>query len=252
MMEYNYNHVIQGKKSTIVFIHGAGGGIEQWSSQVKFFQKQGFKTLAINLPGHGKSPRLEKISIEKYSKAITTLVSDLQISSLVLVGHSMGGGIVQQLAINGRLKIHAIVLIGTGAKLNVAPTIIEMISNTFNEAMNFLGQYAYSNNIDLKIIEKNERLIRSNGKEILLADFEACKNFDQRTEISRITCPTLIICGENDQMTPVKFSTYLHEHIKNSRLEIIPSGGHFIFQEKPDEVNKIILNFLSSIPAIGK
>jgi len=252
MMEYHYNNVIEEKKPTIVFIHGAGGRIEQWNVQINFFQKQGFKTLAINLPGHGKSPRLEKISIENYSKAITTLFSDLQLNSLVLVGHSMGGGIVQHLAMNEGLRIHAIILIGTGAKLNVAPAIIEMISNNFNEAMNFMGQYAYSNNIDLKIIEQNERLIRSNGKEILLADFEACRNFDQRTEISRIKSPALIICGEKDQMTPVKFSTYLHEHIKNSRLEIIPSGGHYIFQEKPDEVNKIMLNFLLSIHNNGK
>ncbi|MHA1967085.1 MAG: alpha/beta fold hydrolase, partial [Candidatus Hodarchaeales archaeon] len=91
---------------------------------------------------------------------------------------------------------------------------------------------------------KNEKILRRTGSEVLLNDFKACNIFDVRNDISSIYTPTLIICGENDMMTPCRFSSYMHEKIKDSELTIIPDTGHFVFLESPDKVNEIIKEFL--------
>jgi pimeloyl-ACP methyl ester carboxylesterase len=65
-----------------------------------------------------------------------------------------------------------------------------------------------------------------------------------RDNISSIHIPTLIICGENDMMTPCKFSYSMHEKIKDSKLIVIPKTGHYVFLECPDKVNEGIKGFL--------
>ncbi|MHA1225551.1 MAG: alpha/beta fold hydrolase, partial [Candidatus Hodarchaeales archaeon] len=108
------------------------------------------------------------------------------------------------------------------------------------------GKFAYDSNASLALINRNEMIIRDNGKEILVKDFRACQAFDVRNEISKIKIPTLILIGENDKMTPIKYSKYLNEKISNSQIKIIPDSGHYVFQEKVEEVNNSILLFLEN------
>jgi pimeloyl-ACP methyl ester carboxylesterase len=74
----------------------------------------------------------------------------------------------------------------------------------------------------------------------LYNDLDACRYFDVRKDLNLIEIPAIIICGDQDQMTPLKFSQYLHENIPNSQLVLIAEAGHFVFQEAPIQVNNII------------
>ena len=65
-----------------------------------------------------------------------------------------------------------------------------------------------------------------------------------RDRLDKIEIPSLIICGKEDRMTPVKYSEFLYEKINNSQLIMIPNAGHFVFQETPDKMNDTILQFL--------
>ena len=67
-----------------------------------------------------------------------------------------------------------------------------------------------------------------------------------RTDLESIKVPTVILCGVQDQMTPPKFSKFLHETIPNSQLFLIPDAGHFLFQEAPAQVNGIIHNSIQA------
>ena len=86
-------------------------------------------------------------------------------------------------------------------------------------------------------------MIKEQGKKTVLDDFSACHRFDRRNDISKINAPCLIICGEEDKMTPPSLSRKLEGHIGKSRLVIISSSGHMGMMEKPDEFNKHILGF---------
>jgi pimeloyl-ACP methyl ester carboxylesterase len=83
---------------------------------------------------------------------------------------------------------------------------------------------------------------------VTYGDFKACDRFDRMNEIECITLPTLIICGEDDRLTPVKYSKYMKDKIRNARLVVIHDAGHSVMFEKPEELNNAIRSFISDLP----
>jgi len=196
------------------------------------------------LSNHGTSSYIKEISISNYSKVIYELITHLRLNQITLVGHSMGGAIALQLALqNSNNLIKNIVLIGTGAKLTVSPLFFEFIESDFNKFLALMNEYGYNKNTPHEIKRKKEEILRRSGSQVLLQDFKACNSFDVRNSISTISLPTLIICGEEDMMTPCKYSTFMHEKISNSELSIVSNSGHYVFLECPEEVNEIIKGF---------
>lgn len=82
---------------------------------------------------------------------------------------------------------------------------------------------------------------------VLHGDWMACDNFDVMDRLSTIDRPALIVCGVEDQMTPVEYSKYLHAHIPGSQLHIIPDAGHMVMLEQPDRTAQLLDRFLESI-----
>jgi pimeloyl-ACP methyl ester carboxylesterase len=80
--------------------------------------------------------------------------------------------------------------------------------------------------------------------EILYGDFLACDRFDVMKEVEKIVLPTLILCGEDDQLTPVKYSQFLQSLIKGSKLEVLPNAGHMVMMESPEVFNEKIRAFI--------
>ena len=225
----------------LVFIHGAGGDKSQWEFQRDFFTNKKFGIITISLPGHGDSSPSKEVSIRSYANNLKNFLSEFNIKNFILFGHSMGGAIALQFSVDfPDFQPLLIILLGTGAKLNVAPVFFDLIQSDFKKAIKMMAEFSYSDKAELTIKEKNYEIITDNGSNILLGDLEACRQFDIREDLSKIEVPTLIICGEEDQMTPLKYSQYLRDNIKDSQLFIIPESGHFSFQEMPDQVNDII------------
>jgi pimeloyl-ACP methyl ester carboxylesterase len=104
--------------TTVVFVHGAGGTLEQWHFQLPHLGPR-WNTLAMDLPGHGESQGNGYRTIEDYRDFVRDLLDTLGITRSVLVGHSMGGGIVQRFALAYPAGLAAVVLVGTGARLTI-------------------------------------------------------------------------------------------------------------------------------------
>jgi len=98
-----------------------------------------------------------------------------------------------------------------------------------------------------KLIKEVNRDMAKTLPGIGYSDFSMCNTFDVMNQLETIKAPTLIICGEDDKLTPVKYSTYLNEHISSSSLQVIGNAGHMVMLEQGTEVNKKILEFLNKI-----
>ena len=168
------------------------------------------------------------------------------LQKVFLVGHSMGGAIVQTLALNYPEVVKGIVLAGTGARLKVLSMILDGIKNNFEETVRKINQFAYSRKAPPDLIEKGVFGMRQCRTEVLYGDFLACDRFDFIDEIEKIVRPTLILCGEDDQLTPVKYSQFLLSRIKGSKLEILPNAGHMVMMESPQAFNEKIREFIMS------
>ena len=234
--------LLEGRE-TVIFIHGAGGGQYTWSYQKGFFEKQ-FNPIIIELPGHGESEGKGEEEIGRYAEHVYAFLKALGLQKVFLVGHSMGGAIVQTLSLIHAEVVKGIVLVGTGARLKVLPLILEGIKNNFKETVQKINQFSYSLKAPSELIEKGVFGMQQCLPEVLYGDFLACDRFDIMKEIERINLPTLILCGDDDQLTPVKYSQFLQSRIKASKLEVLPHAGHMVMMESPQAFNEKIREFI--------
>ncbi|MHA1145304.1 MAG: alpha/beta fold hydrolase [Candidatus Helarchaeota archaeon] len=230
----------------ILCIHGAGGTCQHWIPLLEPLANF-CNAIAISLSGHGNSSSREPLSIESYVKDIDDVIS-LFPSPPILCGHSMGGAIVMTYALQNPNKIRGLILIGTGAKLKVSPVIFEFLNKNPSNYLASTANFMFSKDFRKNQKEKVEEFIKESAPlmkpETVMADFKSCNAFNVMTEIDRITLPTLILVGSSDFMTPPKYSTYLHEKIPNSTLEIINGPGHLVMYEKPEKIAEIIKKFV--------
>jgi pimeloyl-ACP methyl ester carboxylesterase len=236
---------IEGKEF-VLFIHGAGGGQYTWSCQKGFFEKE-FNPIIIELPGHGESGGEGEQQIVTYAEQVYEFLQALGIRKIFLVGHSMGGAIVQTLALTHPEVIKAIVLVGTGARLKVLPMILNGIKNNFTETIPRIIRYAYSRKAPRELIEGGVNQMLQCRPEVLHGDFSACDRFDVMKEVEKIDLPTLILCGEDDALTPVPYSQFIHSRIKGSKLEVLPNAGHMVMMESPQAFNEKIHGFIKEL-----
>jgi len=228
----------------ILFIHGAGGGQYTWSLQKGFFEKH-LNPIIIELPGHGESEGEGENEIGKYAEHVYGFLKALILSKVFLVGHSMGGAIVQTMALRYPEMIKGIVLVGTGARLKVFPMILNEIKENFEETVKKINQFAFSPRAPHDLIEKGVAEMLRCRLEVLHGDFSACDRFDVMNEVDKIDLPTLILCGDGDELTPVKYSQFLQSRIKESKLEIIPNAGHMVMMESASAFNEKIRGFIT-------
>lgn len=234
----------EGRETTL-FIHGAGGGQYTWSCQKGFFEKQ-FNPVIIELPGHGESGGEGENEIGKYAEHVHSFIETLGLSTVFLVGHSMGGAIVQTLALNHPEAIKGIVLVGTGVRLRVLPWILNGIKDDFEETVRKINWFHYSRKASPDLIERSLCNMIRFRPEILYGDYLACDRFDIMNEVEKIDLPALILCGDEDELTPVKYSQFIHHRIKGSRLEVLPKAGHMVMMESPTAFNEKIGEFISN------
>ena len=229
----------------IIFIHGSGGSSATWFMQLRGLSDN-FHVVAIELNGHGKSPdRSEDNTTESYLSDIEQIVK--QYNRPVIGGHSMGGMLAQLFALKYPELVSGIILVGTGAKLRVASFIFEAIDNNFDEYVEGAGNFMFHEDASKELIEASKFEIRKCKPEIIRRDFAACNEFDIIDRVSEISLPTLIIVGEQDIMTPVKYSKYLHDNLQNSTMHIIGKAGQSVMLEQPSEFNALVKEWMKSL-----
>ena len=227
----------------LILISGAGGTAEFWQYQTEYFPN----AEAVNLPGHPDGELCS--SIEDYSDWLWSYIVNQGYSAPVLAGHSMGGAIVQMYALRYPKDISGLVLIGTGARLRVAPQVLSLVQEGIENPSVWVQNFLEVQLSRIPAVMK-EKLINKSlelGAKVKLSDMLCCDKFDITDEVHQIEVPTLILCGSEDEMTPPKYTSYLATKIKGSRLTVIDGGAHFVFVERPGAVNQAIEQFLGSL-----
>ena len=232
----------------IILIHGAGGTHLSWPPQIRRLADE--KIYALDLPGHGKSAGAGKQSVDEYAEDVLTFMQELKINAAVFVGHSMGSAVALTLALKYPKQVLGLGLLGSGAKLRVAPILLETMgnSNTFESAVDMINEKCFGSESAPNLVELSRRTMLEIRPPVLLGDFMACNEFDATSQLEKINIPTLIICGAEDKMTPVKFSESLRDGIANSQLHILENAGHMVMLEQTDAVAELLKQFIDGIP----
>ncbi|WP_415285044.1 alpha/beta fold hydrolase [Candidatus Pelagibacter sp. Uisw_130] len=240
-----------GNGIPLVLVHGFLGSSEMWRLQIDFFKKD-YRVIAPALPGFGKSNKVNSCnSIECMAKSILTTLDKKKIKHFYLLGHSMGGMIVQEMVKLAGEKILKLICYGTGPRGNI-PGRFETIDVSREKLKtNGLGDTAYRIAKTWFIEEDKSRyfyLCEEAGKEtsIEAADngLVAMKNWDGVKNLQNIKNETLIVWGDKDKAYNFNQVETLNDNIPNSNLKIIKGCSHNVHLEKPDEFNTIVSEFI--------
>jgi pimeloyl-ACP methyl ester carboxylesterase len=231
----------------VIFIHGAGGNFLHWPAEVR--RMPGQRIFALDLPGHGRSDGVGLQAIDDYAQCILDFLDALHIHKAIYIGHSMGAAIALTLALDHPRRALALGLMGGGARLKVSPELIQNTSSpaTLPHALQAIAEMAFSPVVEPRVKQLAMQRMAATRSTVLNGDFIACNQFDVMDRLAKIRVPTLVMCGADDRMTPLRYSEHLVSSIKRAELIIVPDAGHMVMIEKPKDVASAITSFISGI-----
>ena len=228
-----------------VFVHGAGGNSLLWRRTLQGLSGRA-KAVAVDLPGH-PSGEISCRSVADYSEALHRFLRESRLDSPIVAGHSMGGAIVLTLALTHPEDLGALILVGTGAKLGVAPEILNGLrAEPMRTIEEIITPWSF-NSIDIDLGREARAALSVSNLPVFLNDYLACQGFDIRRDLPTISAKTLVVCGDKDRMTPPRWSHYLQERIPGSELRFVKDSGHMLPLEKPEALAHVVQTFLSNL-----
>ncbi|GAB5492618.1 MAG: alpha/beta hydrolase [Phototrophicaceae bacterium] len=226
-----------------LLIHGAGSQYMDFPS----LMRRSLEAIALDLSGHGSSPKHDSSSIEDYAEDVIAFLDTLNLEKVIVVGHSMGGGIAQQIALDYPERLQGLILIATGAKLAVNPSIIEGILTHPEETARSVTKWSWGDFADDDLIEQGIQHLLQTPLEVIQTDYIACNQFDVRDRLSEIKIKTLIIAGAKDKMTRLEGNQEIADNIPNSQIEIFAECGHMVHVEQTEAVIDLVQDWSEKI-----
>jgi 3-oxoadipate enol-lactonase len=227
---------------TLLFIHGSGFTGDVFAQQLPAFSG----SIAPNLSGHAASG--SAATVAEFGDFIEQFIKEHELHEVTLCGNSLGGAVALDVALRKNRQVRSIVLLGSGARLRVAPQILEGLRTDFERTSQELAQMLYANPTAQQVAYAISAMHHV-GPSQTLADYEACNEFDVTDRLGELALPLLALTGEHDRMTPPKYAQFLADRVQNGRVRIIPGAGHLVMAERPAETNAAIAEFLTLGPA---
>ena len=230
----------------VVLIHGAGWTHLCWPPEIR--RLPGFNMYALDLLGHGKSDGMSGHQrIEDYTQDVLEWGLSQNIHRAVYFGHSMGGAIALDLALNHGERVAAIGLVATSAKLRVLPDLLADAANTttFYKALEMILSLSFDPEVPERTIDLARQRLMEIRPSVLYGDLLACDAFDVMDRLAEIDVPTMVISGAEDQLTPLRYVQFMTNNIRDAQMFTIPRAGHMVMLEKPDEISTIMAEFLA-------
>lgn len=227
---------------TLFFIHGAGCTAETFSAQTAAFPNGA----ALELPGHDGGSDTPA-SIGEFADFIERRLAGRPARSVVLCGHSMGGAIALETALRDPAALRGVVLIGSGARLRVAPALFESLARDFPAAARDLAERFFFAAAEPGWIARAVAQMERVGAAQTIRDFRACDAFDAVERLSELRVPLLALTGDGDALVPAKYATFIADRVPEGAARIIGGAGHFAMVERPDETNALISAFVAQL-----
>lgn len=239
----DYGKGFDAARPTILFVHGAGMDHSVWPLQARHFAYRGWNSLAVDLPGHGRSEGALLTTIPAMADWLRELIEALGLPAAHLAGHSMGALVGLDLAARHPHAVARLALLGAAPKMPVHPALLEAAARPaplapelicdwgFGPAGHFGGHKAPGS----WMLGHALRLLAGSAGPRLHADLAACNDYRDGTEAAaKVRCPTLVIVGASDRMTPARQGATLAETIPGAQLTVLPDCGHMMMLEQPD------------------
>ena len=231
-------------KPAVIFLHGAGFDRTTWSLQTRFFANHGKSVLAVDFPGHGWSAGKPLDSVAAMADWVAKLIAAAGLKDAALVGHSMGALVALDCAARYPDKVRALGLCGVASEMPVHPEMLESAKAgtvKVEELMTFwgIGNALHKGGMvspGLWLRRTALATLAANKPGTIYTDLNACNAYkDAPARAAHVQCPTVLVLGDGDLMTPAAKAKPLSAAIAGSKTVTLAKCGHFMMVERPDE-----------------
>jgi len=241
--------------STLLFLHGVGGGRAAWDRQIPYFSALGRQAHAWDQPGYGEAPLVDPYDLEQVSGALRRLIESLGGEPAVLVGHSMGGFIAQEAHARFPQLIKALVLgftspsFGGGSREFVDKFIAARIApldagrSMAEIAAKLMPTMRGSKSLPEGLAHA-ERVMGAIPPATYRKAVQLLTTFDRRAQLPAIGVPTLLLAGSDDRVAPADVLERMAQKIPDAEFVLLEGCGHLGPMDQPDAFNEALRSFL--------
>jgi len=247
------SYLRQGRGAPLVLVHGYLGGAAQWEGEIARFADR-YDVIAPDLPGFAGSAALPPAHrIADFAAAILALIDELGLGRITLLGHSMGGMIVQELAATQPNGVARLILYGTGP-LGAMPDRFELLE-TSRASIRAEGVARTIRRIGATWFREGEaahgygivaRLGAQASEPAALAGLDAMDRWDGRGALAGLTMPALVLWGDGDRSYRWPQVETLWQGLPDAALAVIPGTAHAVHLEKPALFHAMLEDFLAA------
>ena len=261
-LEMNYE--IEGDGPPVLFISGLSQDRTGWMLQVPALTAAGYRCITFDNRDVGQSATSAKsYDIRQMADDTLKLMAAIGLSSAHIVGLSMGGMIGQEMAISSPTSVSSLTLVCTGAV--TGPDTAGVLrawkaARPHCDDVDFVlmvSAWLFTHRFyqQAETVEGFLQLVRSNPFPQTASGFvrqcDAVLSHDTRDRVSQISAPTCIIVGAEDTLTPPRYSRWLADRIPGAELIQVPDAAHLLSLERPDEFNRVLIEFLRVQPTVA-
>jgi 3-oxoadipate enol-lactonase len=247
----------KGSGPTVLFVHGIGYTRRKWEPQIEPVAGAGYRTVRFDLRGFGESETPEgKYVMDHFLDDLVRFGAELGVSRFHLVGHSLGGMIAQRYALEHSERVESLTLVSTTSHNGRRGSAFAKLMVLFSER----GFDAVMADESLRL-EAESVLVEAFGAVVPLSmlrrgleepslaranAWRACVGFSAKDELSRITCPALVLHGTADTLIPFKAGELVAEAIPGARFVREDGAGHSLPKERAVSFNRELIDFLAA------
>ena len=247
-------------KPTVVFVHGAAMDHTVWTLPVRYFIRHSCNVMAVDLPGHGRSGGAPLPDIPAMAEWLAAVIRQAlpAAARVALVGHSMGSLVTLEAAARTPELVCSLSLLGSAVPMAVTDELLDNARGNKHAAIDMLTLWGYSKRAQLGgnkvpgmwMVGGTLRLLERAAPGVLFADLNACNEYRHGLDsAAAIQCPTLLILGRQDMMTPPARAAALERAIPEVRTVLLDDCGHIMTAEQPDKVlDALISNIRTQSP----
>lgn len=270
-----------GSGPAVILLHGYPFDRSMWRKQIDFFSASGFRAIAPDLGGLGESVaqtsvcepstpnhRLKSVPLNEARPTITTmadmardvaaLMDELKIDQAAICGLSMGGYVVFEFIHLFPTRVNALILAGTRAPADneqERQAREQQVEQMLAKGMSGIAEASLPKLLAPQTLAEKPEVVARVREMILRADPHGAAaaqrgmaaRRDYSDDLSGINLPTLVIVGRDDPIRPVADAEFMHDRIRNSRLEIIEDAAHMTNMEQPEVFNRALVGFLEAL-----
>ncbi len=241
----------RGNGPCLLLVHGLGASHTDWQKQFDFFARV-FRVIVPDLRGHGDSESEGPYNVDRLATDLAQLMDVLKIGAFFVIGHSMGGAVAMQLALYKPERV---------MKLVLADTLPSFVPNTLRKrlmlwtrlaTMRLLGPEAIAKRMAQQMFPNPEQealrellLLRTNRtpKKVYLTLLKSLSKWTVADRLSWLTMPVFVVVGELDYFLPEEAQAFA-DTLPDGRCRIIEGAHHHLPLEKPEDFNRITMDFL--------